>query len=333
MSAVDKFRRHRDLLVAGAGLALALVAWTVLGRFYLGIMNQIVVLALFGVAFNLAFGFADLPSFGHAAYYGLGAYGVALGLQHFPETLLVPVLITIVAAGLYSVIVGYISTRGAGIYFALLTFAFAQFLYEVALRWSEVTNGEEGIIVSPPDLPFGVTVNIGNMFLLGSVVLVLTYLFGRHVTRTPLGKAMQAIKHNEQRADAIGYPVRWLKITVFVISSVLASLAGVLFALSNFFVTPSVLFFEVTLDALIVSIIGGVGFVGGPIVGAVFLVLLEELTRDYQNLGHLAVGVTFILVIFFIPEGILGAFYDRVYDRLAIHAERFTTEEPEDVPR
>lgn len=295
-----------QLTILAVALALAAIAPVVLGRFHTTILTSIVLLATFGVAFNLAFGFTNLPSFGHAAFYGLGAYGMAMTLQEFPDAVVLPVVAGVLAAFVFSLIVGALSTRGRGIYFALLTFAFAQFLYEIVIRTPKITGATDGIFVDPP-VVLGINLDdSGVIYYVSLIVLILIVAFSYRVITSPFGKVLQAIRYNEDRTEAIGYPVRRVKIVVLALSATLASLPGILYGFSNRFISPDLLFFQTSLDAFLIAIIGGTSTLTGPIAGAAFLVLVRQGVRDLANIGIFLTGVIFIVFIFYLPDGIVG---------------------------
>lgn len=294
------------------GVAIALLAAialpSVISQFHLVLVTDVLIFAVFAVSFNLAFGFTNLPSFGHAAFFGLGAYGVAITLTYTPEMVLLPVLAGLVAAVVYGVVIGAISTQGTGIYFALLTFAFAQGLYEIAIRTPGLSGGSGGLFVELPTL-FGVALSDRlATYYLALAVLALTLVGGHRILQSPFGRVMQAVKHNQDRAEAIGYPVRQFKIVVFTMSGTFSAVAGVLFVINNSFVSPNVFFFHTSLDVLIMAILGGTGTLWGPILGAAFIILLEEAVSGLSNIGTLVTGLLFILVIVFFPDGIGGIF-------------------------
>lgn len=305
---LDKLRSR-----VAAGAVMAVLAGlglpTVISEFHMVLVTDILVFAVFAVAFNLSFGFTNLPSFGHAAFFGLGAYGVAITLTFTPEMILLPVLVGLLAAVVYGAVIGAISTQGTGIYFALLTFAFAQGLYEIAIRTPGLSGGSGGLFVEVPTLPGGVALSDRlTAYYLALAVLALTLLLSHRLLRSPFGQVMQAVKHNQDRAEAIGYPVRQIKVVVFTLSGVLSAIAGVLFVINSSFVSPNVFFFHTSLDVLIMAILGGTGTLWGPMLGAAFIILLEEAVSGLSNVGTLITGLLFILVIVFFPDGIGGIF-------------------------
>jgi branched-chain amino acid transport system permease protein len=295
-------------------IGVAIVVFTVflalpffLGEFEVGILTRILILAIFAMAFNIAFGFTNLPSFGHAAFFGIGAYGMALTMEYLePGSIFVPLIIALLAAFVLSVIMGLASLRGKGIYFSLLTFAFAQFLYVVVFRWTEFTGGSDGVILSVPDV-FGFSISGPMNVYYISLVLLAVFIVGMYrLLNSPFGKVMEAVRKNDERTGAVGYPVKRVQLTVFAMSGTLASLAGMLQAVSNIFVSPSTLFYQQSIDPLVVTIIGGSTTLLGPVVGSFILVLLREGTRELANIGTILTGVIFIGIILLAQDGVIG---------------------------
>lgn len=286
-------------------LVLLLIPF-LLSSYYTFLVVRIYGLSILGIGFNLLFGYTDLPSFGHAAFYGLGAYGFAISLQYYPDSMLLAIVLALVAAVVYGTVVGAISSRGRGVYFALLTFAFAQILYEIGFRTNELTGGSDGLLVAVPELLGILTINQFSLYYLSLGLLVVALVTAKRLVESPFGKVLQAIRFNEDRAKAVGYPTRQVLVTIFVISTVFAAIAGILLAMRNSFVSPSVLYFEISIDVLIITIIGGLGTLSGPIVGAVFLVFIQELLADFADIGILVKGIVFIAIVLYAPEGIVG---------------------------
>lgn len=278
-----------------------------IGTYDVNLLTRIFILAFFAMSFNLAFGFTNLPSFGHAAFFGLGAYGVAITFTHLePDTLFIPLIVAILAAFAFSLFMGIASLRGRGIYFALLTFAFAQFLYEVAFRWTEFTGGDDGLLVLIPQVLGRDVTGPENVYYISLLLLALLTVVMHRVLNSPFGKVMEAVRKNDNRTNAIGYPVKRVQLTVFALSGTLASIAGILQALNNQFVSPSVLFWQQSIDVLVAAIIGGTTTLLGPIVGAFFLVLLREGVRSLANIGIIITGLVFIAIILLASDGLVG---------------------------
>lgn len=298
----------RPLIISGVVLFIAMLLLPrFIGTFHVNTVTRILILAFFAMGFNLAFGFTNLPSFGHAAFFGIGAYGTAIALDYLgSEMVFAAFLIALLAAMVFSVFMGLAALRGRGIYFALLTFAIAQFLYEVAFRWTEFTGGDDGLImIVPPVFGFEIA-GPENVYYIALVLLALLTVAMYRILNSPFGKVMAAIRKNDTRTGAIGYPVRRIQLTVFVLSGTLGSIAGILQGLNNMFISPSVLFWQQSVDVLVVTIIGGSTTLLGPIVGSLFLVLLREAVRGLANIGIIITGIVFILIILVASDGLVG---------------------------
>jgi branched-chain amino acid transport system permease protein len=298
----------RSLVVATLAV-LAAVPW-VLARYQLSIMTELLIFGLFALSLDLIMGYTGMVSFGHAAYFGLGAYASALLLLNFA----VPVPVALVAgallAGAVALPVGYLSTRATGIYFAMLTLAFAQLLYTIAFKWRDLTGGSDGIAGVPKtDLWWGgpsLTSPAAYYYLVAGT-LVLSMLVCRAVVRSPFGRALMAIRENERKFLVLGQDPRRFKVAVFVIAAVFAGLAGALFAPFRGFASPEVMFWVLSGQALMMVIIGGIGTLIGPVLGAMVFLLIQEVLSSYTEQWMIFTGAIFVLMVIFLPGGLVGA--------------------------
>ena len=220
------------LWALAALVALAVVPW-VLARHQLSLLTDLLIAGLFAMSLDLIMGYTGMVSFGHAAYFGLGAYASALVLLHFAQPVPVALLAGALLAGAVAVPVGWFSTRATGIYFAMLTLAFAQFLYTVAYKWRDLTGGSDGIAGVPKTALFwgGPSLTSPHAFYFVVATCVVVSLFVCHaVVRSPFGRALQAIRENERRFTSLGRDPRPFKLVVFVIAAAFAGLAGALLA-------------------------------------------------------------------------------------------------------
>src|SRR2546426_91510 len=265
-------------LVFGAACALAGlggVAAAPMTTAYLGmginvIVDAFVVVVIGGLgsiggsmAGSLIMGYTGMVSFGHAAYFGLGAYASALVLLHFAQPVPIALLAGALLAGTVAVPVGWFSTRATGIYFAMLTLAFAQFLYTVAYKWRDLTGGSDGIAGVPKTQLFWGGPSLASphaFYFLVAACVVLSLVLCRAVVRSPFGRALQAIRENERRFTSLGRDPRPFKVVVFVIAAVFAGLAGALFAPFRGFASPEMMFWVMSGQGLMMVTIRG----GGP---------------------------------------------------------------------
>ncbi len=303
MTGVPRSLALATLLVLGA------LPW-VLARYQISILTELFIFGLFALSLDLIMGYTGMVSFGHAAYFGLGAYGSALLLIHFA----VPVPLALVGgallAGAVALPVGYLSTRATGIYFAMLTLAFAQLLYTIAYKWRDLTGGSDGIAGVPKTTLWWGGPSLASptaYYYLVAGTLVLSLLVCRGLVRSPFGRALQAIRENERKFSVLGQDPRRFKLTVFVIAAVFAGLAGALFAPFRGFASPEVMFWVLSGQALMMVIIGGLGTLVGPVLGAMVFMLIQEVLSSYTEQWMLFTGAIFVLMVIFLPGGLFGA--------------------------
>ncbi|HUF93598.1 MAG TPA: branched-chain amino acid ABC transporter permease, partial [Candidatus Limnocylindria bacterium] len=223
----------------------------------------------------------------------------------------------LVAAGLVAVFVAYFSTRLRDIYFAITTLVFSQIFYVIIFTWTEVTGGENGLAFSQP--PFSIPGLVSARFTSTTLhwfvlaVVALSYLTLRRITQSPFGMVLQSIRENEPRTRAIGYPVERYKIVAVMLSGLFAGLAGVLYAVQNRFAAPDFVFFLISGEVVIFTVLGGMGTLVGPVVGAAsFFMLREVLSRYFTQYYLIPVGIIFVLMVIFMPRGLLGIFRRRL---------------------
>ena len=306
--------RHEFIYWTGFGviLALLIIAPLVLPEFWRKFLTEILIWGLLAMSSDILIGYTGMISFGHSAFFGLGMYGAAAALILFPPAnLWLAVLYGLVGAAAVAGFVAYFSTRLRDIYFAITTLIFSQIFYVIIFTWTEVTGGENGLTFSRPPLAIPGLFSIRftpetlHWFVLG--VVTLSYLVLRRITQSPFGMVLQSIRENEARTRAIGYPIERYKIVAVMLSGLFAGLAGVLYAIQNRFAAPDFVFFLVSGEVVIFNVIGGIGTLVGPIVGAAFFLLLREaLSRFLTEYYLIPVGVIFILIVIFMPQGLLG---------------------------
>ena len=283
-------------------------------QFYTAFATRVLIYAMAAASLNLVLGYGGMVSFGHAAFFGAGAYVVGILAFEGVRSLWIAWPAAILVAALAALVIGAISLRTRGVYFIMITLAFAQMMYYVFVSM-KAYGGDDGL--SLPGRSTGLGVELRNEFVwyylvLGLLLLVL-YLLHR-LLRSRFGRVIEAIRENETRAAAIGYPVYRYQLLCFVISGAIAGLAGALIANQTSYVGPALLHWVQSGTLMIMVILGGVGrFWGGP-VGAAVLLVLEEIFSGSPLLGpyslhwQLPVGVILLAVVLFAPYGIAGAF-------------------------
>ncbi len=294
--------------VAVVAILIAL-PW-LLARYQLSILNDLLIYGLLALSLDLIMGYTGMVSFGHAAYFGLGAYASALILLNGG----MPLPLAVVAGGGVAAIVawpvGYLSTRATGIYFAMLTLAFAQLLYTLAYKWRAVTGGSDGIAGVPRtalwwDGPSLAMPRPFYFFVLATFLL--SFVLCRALVRSPFGRALEAIRENERKFATLGRDPTRFKVIVFVIAAFFAGIAGALFAPFRGFASPEAMFWVASGQALMMVIVGGIGTLVGPVLGAVIFILVEEILSSYTEHWMLLTGLIFVAMVIFLPGGLVGA--------------------------
>jgi branched-chain amino acid transport system permease protein len=313
---MKKLERHTIIYWAGFTVIMAvlIVAPLVLPEFWRRFLTEVLIWGLLAMSSDLLIGYTGMISFGHSAFFGLGMYGAAgaLLLASTPN-LWLAMLAGLAGAAGAALFVAYFSTRLRDIYFAITTLIFSQIFYVIIFTWTRVTGGENGLIFTRPHLsiPFiydaRFTTTTMHWFVLAMVTA--SYLILRRVTQSPFGMVLRSIRENEPRTRAIGYPVERYKIVSVMLSGLFAGLAGVLYAVQNQFAAPDFVYFLTSGDTVIYNVIGGIGTLVGPIVGAGFFQLMRELMARLfgdQFPYLIPLGAIFIAMIIFLPQGILG---------------------------
>jgi branched-chain amino acid transport system permease protein len=303
------------LLPAIAGVGL-LVIGPILQLAYVYLLTEILILGLFAISYDFLFGYAGLMSFGHAAFFGVGAYSTVhlsneYGLQFYQL-----LVIVIAIALLLGFIMGWISLHASGVYFAMVTLAIAQLLYLIVVR-VDFFGGSEGFsMVGQPETLLPIDLGDPRLFYLVAVVaFVGSYLLLRRILRSPVGEILQAIHENEQRTQMVGYNVFRYKLAAFVTAGVFAGVSGLLYGMFLYFVTPSFLHWSTTGDALIQVMIGGMGTLVGGVVGVAFFLVTESVLSPVTDRWYLIVGILFIAVVLYFPQGIVGTIQEKIEDR------------------
>ncbi|SCF31339.1 branched-chain amino acid ABC transporter permease [Micromonospora mirobrigensis] len=288
-----------------AGLVVAL--WLPNGL-YPAVAVDILCWALFAVSVDLLLGFTGLMSFGHAAFWGTSAYvagivAIEAGLP-FPLAVLTGAL----AAAVIAVPIGYLAVKRTGIYFAMVTLAFAQMIYYVANKWGTVTGGENGLQAVPRELG-GMDLTDEYYFYYAALPITVLGLWAAwRIVNSPFGRVLVGIRDNPARARALGYPVHRYKLTAFVLSAFLAGLGGGLYVMGHQFVSLDALHWTTSGKAVVVVVLGGIGTLWGGVVGAGLLVRLEDWLSfsGFEQIG-LVTGAIFVLAVVLFRKGIWGS--------------------------
>jgi branched-chain amino acid transport system permease protein len=313
------------------GVVLALFAtsplWLGTVGLYQYLALEVLIWSLYALGYNLLLGYGGLPSFGHGAFFGVGAYAAGLALKQAEIGLIAGMVTAVAAAAFFGAIVAVFISHRRGIYYALMTIAFGQLAWFVSIKWHSVTGGEDGLLNIPrPPLDLGfvqfsLTSHAALFYfalaLFGAIAWALWYLID-----TPFGRVLGAVKQNEMRAAYCGHNVWLVKFTVFVMSCAIAGLAGGLFALAQQSAYPNVMSLNNSGYVVMMVLIGG-GLVSfwGPVIGAVFFIIARDLLGAYTELWLLWYGLLFMALVLFKPEGLAG-----MLQQLRDRARRRTTD-------
>jgi branched-chain amino acid transport system permease protein len=296
--------------------------WLKQAGLYQYLALEIMIWMLFALGHNLLLGYAGLPSFGHGAYFGIGAYALGLLQQRAGSGMLLSLLGALVVAALMGALVAAFISHRRGIYYALLTIAFGQVFWFVAVKWHSVTGGEDGLLnikrlaLSLPGMEIDLRSNEA-LFYFALVVFALVLVALWRLVHSPFGRVLRAIKQNEMRAAFVGHNVWLYKWLAFVISAAVAGLAGGLFALAQQSAYPNVMSLQNSGFVVMMVLIGG-GLVSfwGPVLGALLFILARDLLGAYTETWLLWYGLLFIVMVLFQPDGVAGA-WQKARARLA----------------
>ena len=309
-------RRWGQLIVIWVVLLLV-PFWLPMVGGYTALAGRVLVLGLAAMSFNLLLGFTGVMSFGHAAYFGLGAYGAGLALKYVAASTPLAMLMGVLLGGGLGALFGLLIVRRRGVYFAMVTVAFGQVAFYVAYSWNDLTGGYDGLRgFTREPLHLGLTtIDITNnstafyYFLL--FVFAIAVGLQALLLASPFGRTLLAIRENERRARFLGIPIErhiWLS---FAISCCFTALAGSLYALLNNFADPMGLHYSLSGEIVIMTVMGGMRAFWGPLVGAAVFVVLQDYISSMTVNWMSFVGLIFVLVVLFFPRGLLGMFQRR----------------------
>lgn len=299
-----------SLIGAIAVLALLVALPDLLRAYYLALATKMLIFALFAMSLDLLLGYTGLASLGHAAYFGVAAYTVALLIVRAGVDSGVAFPIALAAAGVTGALFAPLALRARGSYFLMITFALAQVVWSVAFGWRSLTNGDDGMpnVVRPH---FGFSLDSTEPFYYFVLIIVgVAALLLVAVVTSPFGRALRGIRESESRMQALGYDVWRYQYMAFVLSAFFAGIAGALYAYYNRFVGPEYLYVVQSAEALIMVILGGAGTLLGPAIGAALIVFLEDFVSSITEHWVLVLGIIYVLVTLFAPRGLIGLVID-----------------------
>lgn len=295
----------RIWLVRLAALAALAAAPYVLSSFQISLLTEILIFGLLAASLDLLIGYTGMPSLGHATYFGVGAYGAALVAEHLTGNPLAALGLAVGAAAVVALVTGWLAVRTRGVYFLMLTLAFAQLLFSLAITWEPVTGGFDGLSVLPAEFA-GLELDDVVLYWYVVVVAALGYAALRLLITSPFGHALVGVHENEARMRSLGYSALGYRLASFTVAGAFGGLAGALFLQFNRFVSPTTVAFEISALVLIMVIVGGVGTLYGPVLGAGLVLLLrEELAARFEH-WELFLGAVFVVFVYAMRGGLGG---------------------------
>jgi branched-chain amino acid transport system permease protein len=308
VATISKPATRQSRAAALVVLLILLVLPFMLSDYPRALVAEIFIFAILAMSLDLLLGFTGLMSLGHAAFFGLGAYAIAVLGVHFGLNAWLGLIAGVGIAATGAAVIGFFCVRTGGIPFLMLTLAFSQLLFTVALKWRDVTGGSDGMAISERPTFFGY--ELGNslvMYFMALFFFVLVYWGLRRLLNAPLGHVFVGIRENEARMEAIGYPVRVYKLLSFIIAGAFAGLAGGLYAIFNGFISSDALYWTASGDILIMAMLGGAGTLIGPVIGTGIFLLMKNVVSSYSEHWLSIIGITFICCVMFFPGGVWGA--------------------------
>ena len=295
-------------------LLLTVPLWLPLFGGYTALAGRVLVFGLAAMSFNMLLGFTGVMSFGHAAYFGLGAYGCWLFLKYVTASTPLAIIAGTLLGGIAGTLFGLLLVRRRGVYFAMVTIAFGQVCFYIAYKWDDFTGGYDGLrgfARAPLDFwlfKIDIANNSTAFYFFIVTVFGLAAAAQAFILRSPFGRTMLAIRENERRARFLGIPIEthiWLS---FSISCFFTALAGSLYALLNNFADPLGLNYIMSGNIVMITVMGGMRAFWGPLVGAVLFVMLQDYVSSMTTNWMFFVGLTFVSVVLFFPRGLMGMF-------------------------
>ena len=298
----------KSLRFIGAILILLLILPLIFPRFYIYMLALIFVTSLLAMSLNVVLGHGMIFQFHHGVFYGVGAYTTALMLSKTSLPMWLGFVAGPIAAALVGLVIGWFCIRLTRLYFGMLQISLGSLIWAIAFRWYAFTGGDDGIHGIP--LPSLISsLNSAYYFILIILVICLVALY--LILKSPFGSTLEAIRDNPQRCEAVGVNVRQHQLKAIVIATFFAGVAGVLFVVLEGSVFPDLLFWVLSLEVFIMCLLGGWFTFAGPILGAAIMVSLRTFVGIFTEYWTLILGVILILLIFFLPEGVMGYFLER----------------------
>ena len=307
---LDKGKSSGFILAFSLILLIFIVLPFFIDLFYQTFLTELFVWMLFAISFDLIFGYTGLLSFGQALFFGLGGYSVAIAIMRFGLNSGIGLLLSVIVPIFFACFVGYFSVKLTGIHFVIITIIFALMGSTLGETWTWLTGGADGLNFLPPPIRVGLfqidVMDIKSNYYLVLFFAATTYLFLRRMVHSPLGKVFISIRENEDRAQLIGYNVQRYKLIAFLIAGGLSGLAGGLYTLTLKYASAGFLHWSISGHAVVYTIVGGMGTLMGPVLGAGIVMSLEHYLVNFLQATDLVVGIVLVFMVLMAPKGLIG---------------------------
>jgi branched-chain amino acid transport system permease protein len=312
---LDKGKSLGFILIFSLILLIFIALPFFIDLFYQTFLTELFVWMLFAISFDLIFGYTGLLSFGQALFFGLGSYTVSISILKMGLNTELALFLSIIIPILFAWFVGYFSVKLSGIHFVIITIIFALIGNIIGETWTAFTGGSDGLTFSPRPFHLGLfQINLmdikGNYYFVLAIVAI-CYLFLRRMVQSPLGKVFISIRENEERARLIGYNVQRYKLIAFIIAGGLSGLAGGLYSLTLKYAAASYLHWSISGHAVVYTIVGGMGTLIGPVLGAGIVMSLEHYLINILQATDLVVGIVLVFMVLVAPKGLVGLIQSR----------------------
>jgi branched-chain amino acid transport system permease protein len=303
--------KHKSITFISIGVLILAGAFmpSLLKQYHLNMLTEIIIFSLYAVSYNLLLGYAGLLSFGHAMFFGLGAFITAIAIINIPglalwNAVLIGLITTIVAG----FVIGSLLLRHKGSYFALLTLAFNALFYAVATKWHSVTGGDDGLSITRPDLNLGfISISLSSLthfYYLTLIIIGAAIVLCWYFTQTAMGKTVLLMRENEERMKFLGYNTNISRLLLFTFTGAVAGLAGSFYTLHFQFVSISAISVDMTTAVVLMVFVGGTKTFWGPILGVFVYIILQNYLSNITDRWPLFMGFIFVIMVMFIPGGL-----------------------------
>ena len=283
----------------------------IFSEYWIFIAIEVLIMGFFAMSFNLLMGYSGLLSFGHAGFFGVGAYITALMIQYGTNSIFLILFVAIIFSMIISIVIGFLSVRQDEIYFAMITLGFGMMLYTIAHNWTSVTGGSDGLpLMNVPEINFfGYKIsflNTDNLYFFTLIIVALGIFILWKIINSPFGLILKGMRENKNRLNFSGGNISAIRLFAFTISGTMSGVAGFLFCLFSSMATPEFLHWSFSAKPVIMSIIGGAWNFFGPMIGAAIFFALEQFIKMYTDNWMIFLGLLLIPITIFFPKGVLG---------------------------